>query len=45
MIVVNLDVMEIIKDALEITRDARCEIIDQVILPCIAELGIRDRRP
>ena len=29
--------MEIIKDALEITRDARCEIIDQVILPCIAE--------
>ena len=29
--------MEIIKDALEITRDARFEIIDQVILPCIAE--------
>ncbi len=29
--------MEIIKDALDITRDARCEIIDQVILPCIAE--------
>ncbi len=29
--------MEIIKDALDITRDARYEIIDQVILPCIAE--------
>ena len=29
--------MQIIKDALEITRDARFEIIDQVILPCIAE--------
>ncbi len=29
--------MEIIQDALEITRDARYEIIDQVILPCIAE--------
>ncbi len=29
--------MEIIQDALEITRDARFEIIDQVILPCIAE--------
>ena len=29
--------MEIIKNALEITRDARCEIIDQVMLPCIAE--------
>jgi polyribonucleotide nucleotidyltransferase len=29
--------MEIIKEALDITRDARCEIIDQVILPCIAE--------
>ncbi|MEG2000925.1 MAG: polyribonucleotide nucleotidyltransferase, partial [Evtepia sp.] len=28
--------MEIIKDALEITRDARCEIIDQIMLPCIA---------
>ncbi len=27
--------MEIIKDALDITRDARYEIIDQVILPCI----------
>ena len=27
--------MEIIKSALDITRDARCEIIDQVILPCI----------
>ncbi len=27
--------MEIIKDALDITRDARFEIIDQVILPCI----------
>ena len=29
--------MEIIQNALDITRDARCEIIDQVILPCIAE--------
>ncbi len=28
--------MEIIKEALDITRDARCEILDQVILPCIA---------
>ena len=28
--------MEIIKNALDITRDARYEIIDQVILPCIA---------
>jgi polyribonucleotide nucleotidyltransferase len=27
--------MEIIKEALDITRDARIEIIDQVILPCI----------
>ena len=27
--------MEIIQNALDITRDARCEIIDQVILPCI----------
>ena len=27
--------MEIIQNALVITRDARCEIIDQVILPCI----------
>ncbi len=27
--------MEIIQSALDITRDARCEIIDQVILPCI----------
>ena len=27
--------MEIIKNALDITRDARCEILDQVMLPCI----------
>ena len=29
--------MEIIKNALEITYDARCEILDQIMLPCIAE--------
>ena len=27
--------MEIIQNALDITRDARCEILDQVMLPCI----------
>ena len=27
--------MEIIKSALDMTREARCEIIDQIILPCI----------
>ena len=29
--------MEIIKNALDITYDARCEIQDQIMLPCIAE--------
>ena len=29
--------MEIIKNALDITHDARCQILDQVMLPCIAE--------
>ena len=29
--------MEIIKNALDITFDARCEILDQVMIPCIAE--------
>ena len=29
--------MEIIKNALDITYDARCQILDQVMLPCIAE--------
>ena len=29
--------MEIIKNALDITYDARCQILDQIILPCIAE--------
>ena len=29
--------MEIIQNALEITYDARCEILDQIMLPCIAE--------
>ncbi|MCI2058158.1 MAG: polyribonucleotide nucleotidyltransferase [Oscillibacter sp.] len=29
--------MEIIKNALDITYDARCEILDQVMLPAIAE--------
>ena len=29
--------MEIIKNALDITYDARCQILDQVLLPCIAE--------
>ena len=29
--------MEIIKNALDITYDARCEILDQIMLPCIAE--------
>ena len=29
--------MEIIKEALDITYDARCEILDQIMLPCIAE--------
>ena len=29
--------MEIIKTALDITYDARCEILDQIMLPCIAE--------
>ncbi len=33
--------MEIIQSALDITRDARCEIIDQVILPCIPAPGPR----
>ncbi|MDE7009772.1 MAG: polyribonucleotide nucleotidyltransferase, partial [Oscillospiraceae bacterium] len=27
--------MEIIKNALEITYDARCEILDQIMIPCI----------
>ena len=30
-------IMEIIKNALDITYDARCQILDQVMLPCIAE--------
>ena len=29
--------MEIIKNALDITYDARCEILDQIMLPCISE--------
>ena len=29
--------MEIIKNALDITYDARCEILDKIMLPCIAE--------
>ena len=29
--------MEIIKNALDITYDARCQILDQVMLPCISE--------
>ena len=29
--------MEVIQNALEITYDARCEILDQIMLPCIAE--------
>ena len=29
--------MEIIKNALDITYDARCEILDQIMLPCIVE--------
>ena len=29
--------MEIIKNALDITYAARCEILDQIMLPCIAE--------
>ena len=29
--------MEIIKEALDITYDARCQILDQIMLPCIAE--------
>ncbi len=29
--------MEIIQNALDITYDARCEILDKVMLPCIAE--------
>ncbi len=29
--------MEIIKNALDITYDARCEILDQIMLPCIAQ--------
>ena len=29
--------MEIIKNALDITYDARCQILDQIMLPCIAE--------
>ena len=29
--------LEIIKNALDITYDARCQILDQVMLPCIAE--------
>ena len=29
--------MEIIKTALDITYDARCQILDQVMLPCIAQ--------
>ncbi|MBU5625814.1 polyribonucleotide nucleotidyltransferase [Oscillibacter sp. MSJ-2] len=28
--------MEIIRNALDITYDARCEILDQIMLPCIA---------
>ena len=31
--------MEIIKNALDITYDARVQILDQVMLPCIAEPG------
>ena len=29
--------MEIIKNALDITYDARCQILDQIMLPCISE--------
>ncbi len=29
--------MEIIRNALDITYDARCEILDKIMLPCIAE--------
>ena len=29
--------MEIIKNALDITYDARCEILDQIMLPCISK--------
>ena len=29
--------MEIIKNAMDITYDARCQILDQVMLPCIAQ--------
>ena len=29
--------LEIVKNALEITKDARFEILDQIMLPCIAE--------
>jgi polyribonucleotide nucleotidyltransferase len=29
--------MEIIENALDITYDARCEILDQIMLPCISE--------
>ena len=29
--------MEIIKEALDTTYDARCQILDQIMLPCIAE--------
>ena len=29
--------MEIIRNALDITYDARCEILDQIMLPCISE--------
>ena len=29
--------MEIIENALDITYDARCQILDQIMLPCIAE--------
>ncbi|MGM9618784.1 MAG: polyribonucleotide nucleotidyltransferase [Oscillospiraceae bacterium] len=29
--------MEIIKEALDITYDARCKILDEIMLPCIAE--------
>ena len=29
--------MEIIRNALDITYDARCQILDQIMLPCIAE--------
>ncbi len=29
--------MEIIQNALDITYDARCEILDQIMLPCISE--------